>query len=118
MECRLASSSEAWTCQVSIRWEFDKHGRPQEKVTEQKFGMPLKDKAEVELVLRRAQAAVLNPKAQPNKFANISAEMLRNMPNELAFSRNAVCLDISGPELTDLAFVDLPGALMQPSSDP
>ena len=118
MECRLASSSEAWTCQVSIRWEFDKRGRPQEKVTEQKFGMPLKDKAEVELVLRRAQAAVLNPKAQPNKFANMSAEMLRNMPNELAFSRNAVCLDISGPELTGLAFVDLPGALMQPSSDP
>lgn len=109
MECRLASSPDAWACQVLIRWEFDKNGRPLEKVVEEPFGPPLKNKAEVEVVLRRAQAAVLNPKTPAAKFVHMSLEMIRNLTNELAFSRNAVCMDISGPELTDLAFVDLPG---------
>lgn len=109
MECRLASSAEPWSCQVLIRWEFDADGRPREKVVEERFCAPLADKSHVELVLRRAQAAVLNPKTDARKFWGMPAAAIKDVKNELDFSRNAVCMDIAGPELTDLAFVDLPG---------
>ncbi|KAF7800197.1 hypothetical protein EIP86_011444 [Pleurotus ostreatoroseus] len=36
-------------------------------------------------------------------------ELKKARPNQLLFSRNAVCVDLSGPQLADLAFVDLPG---------
>ncbi|EKM52205.1 uncharacterized protein PHACADRAFT_198273 [Phanerochaete carnosa HHB-10118-sp] len=42
---------------------------------------------------------------------------MEELKNELAFSRNAVCMDISGPEMADLAFVDLPGIIQNASSD-
>lgn len=111
MECRLSSSSGPWTCQVSIRWEFDKDGSPKDEVHEVPFGGVITSKADVELTLRRAQAAVLNPNISPSKYLTLSVENLKTHPtNELQFSRNVVCVDLSGPELTDLAFIDLPGS--------
>ncbi|GJE96959.1 Dynamin domain-conaining protein [Phanerochaete sordida] len=117
MECRLASAAQPWTCQISIREEFAADGRPCEIVSEQKFGPALHDKAQVELMLRRAQAAVLNPAVVSSKFVGMSLEELRGLKNALEFSRNAVCMDISGPEMTDLAFVDLPGIIQNASAE-
>ncbi|KAI0693477.1 P-loop containing nucleoside triphosphate hydrolase protein [Cytidiella melzeri] len=112
MECRLASStSGTWSCQVYIRWEFDAHGQRLPEVAEQPFGVLITKKADVELALRRAQCAVLNPKSKPESFVRMSAEKVRSHNNELKFSANAVCLDLEGPGLTDLAFVDLPGII-------
>ncbi len=42
----------------------------------------------------------------------MSEDELKVLENELKFSRNTVCLDLTGPELADLAFVDLPGAFI------
>lgn len=110
MECRLASSSEPWTCQISIRWEVDRTtGKPAETVVEEPFGPSIVNKADVELMLRRAQAAVLNPKTTTRKFLDLHTETLRKYRNDKLFSKNVVCVDLSGPDLTDLAFVDLPG---------
>ncbi|KAI0791138.1 P-loop containing nucleoside triphosphate hydrolase protein [Abortiporus biennis] len=113
MECRLAQSSGAWQCQVSIRWEFNADGNPKDEVREELFGPTLTNKSDVELALRRAQAAILNPNVAGSKFVNFTAEELKSVAqkNSLLFSRNAVCVDLSGPELTDLAFVDLPGII-------
>ncbi|PSR74397.1 hypothetical protein PHLCEN_2v9905 [Hermanssonia centrifuga] len=108
MECRLASSSESWSCQIYIRWEFDVNGIQEEQVEEISFGPILTDKEDVELALRRAQAAVLNPGIDQSNFLGRSESDLKQMKNQLKFSRNAVCLDLSGPNLMDLAFVDLP----------
>ena len=115
MECRLVSSPGPWTCRLSIRWEFDDEGKPLGKVEESSFGMPITNKDDVELSLRRAQAAVLNPEFPPSFFVSISehdlAAVMLNNDKTLRFSRNVLCVDISGPDLTDLAFVDLPGII-------
>jgi hypothetical protein len=100
---------------VSIRWEFDKDDKPLDKVSEVPFGPLITDKGEVELALRRAQAAVLNPSVSSATFLTYNHEELKrgSHGNHKAtpFSRNVVCVDLEGPELTPLAFTDLPGSL-------
>jgi hypothetical protein len=62
----------------------------------------------VEDRIRRAQRAILNPSKDPNRYLlqdDVSDE------KEVSFSKNYVSLEISGPELTDLSFVDLPGLI-------
>ena len=77
------------------------------------FGGLILNKQEVELALRRAQAAVLNPHIDAKQLLGMSAEQLqkgiKSDEKPLAFSRNVVCVDLEGPDLTDLAFIDLPG---------
>ncbi|KDQ18068.1 hypothetical protein BOTBODRAFT_63785 [Botryobasidium botryosum FD-172 SS1] len=115
MECRLSASTEPWYCQVSLRFEYDEYRKPLKDVREVAFGPSLSfnEKADVELVLRRAQTAILNPNIPHTDFLSLSVDELRNYRQDstLKFSRNVVCLDISGPNLTDLSFVDLPGII-------
>ncbi|KIM82118.1 hypothetical protein PILCRDRAFT_485567 [Piloderma croceum F 1598] len=113
MECRMSSSSSApWSCQVSIRWEFDMNDKPLDKVSEVRFGSLITDKGDVELALRRAQAAVLNPSLPDTSFLACSMDELKNgargNQKPLQFSRNVVCVDLEGPTLTDLNFIDMP----------
>lgn len=111
MECWLSASvgTGIWSCQVSIRWEFDVNGTRLGTVTEEPFGGIILQREEVEIALRRAQVAVLNPQLPSDGFHHLTTQDLKKYSNNLAFSRNVVCLDISGPDLTDLSFVDLPG---------
>lgn len=75
------------------------------------FGALIDNPADVELNLRRAQAAILNPHLTAESFLRNTREELSaaSEHDKLRFSRNVVCLDISGPGLTDLSFIDLPG---------
>lgn len=111
MECRLASSASSWSCQISIRWEFHEDNKPRDDVKEVLFGALIDNPADVELNLRRAQAAILNPHLTAESFLRNTREELSaaSEHDKLRFSRNVVCLDISGPGLTDLSFIDLPG---------
>ncbi|KAG5640591.1 hypothetical protein DXG03_007994 [Asterophora parasitica] len=115
MECRLSSSTNRWTCQISIRREYDASGNLLDKVSETSFGHVIIDKNNVELALRRAQVAVLNPDLDPSDILRASADDLTKVPfvssQSLAFSRDIICVDLEGPELTDLAFIDLPGLI-------
>ncbi|KAH9921275.1 P-loop containing nucleoside triphosphate hydrolase protein [Amylocystis lapponica] len=115
MECRLQSSSGPWFCQVSIRWEYGTDDRRKDDVREVPFGPLITDKADVELMLRRAQVAVLNPTVPSTSFLTLSAGDLGRYTGKkttsLPFSKNVVCVDLAGPELTDLSFVDLPGII-------
>ncbi|KAI0027599.1 P-loop containing nucleoside triphosphate hydrolase protein [Vararia minispora EC-137] len=121
MECRMASSmSPSWQCQVSIRWEFDESGCVQDKVIEVPFGDIITDKDEVELALRRAQFAVLNPDIEVSHILSLTTTQIRQGiagHESLSFSRNVVCVDLQGPEMADLSFIDLPG-LIQVADDP
>lgn len=57
------------------------------------------DKNEVELALRRAQVAVLNPSVSFGEILEMSPEDLKNgIPGKepLPFSRNVVCVDLEG----------------------
>ncbi|KAJ7269617.1 P-loop containing nucleoside triphosphate hydrolase protein [Mycena rebaudengoi] len=114
MECRLSSSNSAWSCRISIRLEFDNAGRQLQDVSEQRFGEMITDKNKVEVALRRAQLAVLNPGVGFAEILEMDEEQLRKgIPNHepLLFSRNVVCVDLEGPDLTDLYFLDLPGII-------
>jgi hypothetical protein len=115
MECRLSSSDKEWTCKVSIRWEYDSDGTKNLEILEIPFGEPIRDKNEVEIRLRQAQLAILHPAVKsPLHFlgsdVNQLKEELKGSPS-LLFSRNVVCVDLQGPALPNLSFIDLPGTL-------
>ena len=83
------------------------------EVEEKPFGPLLKDPSELEDYLKRAQLAILNPLIEPNFFADLDLSTVGFVPpsgsrRQLQFSRNVVCLDLSGPDVTDLSFIDLP----------
>ncbi|KAH7928503.1 hypothetical protein BV22DRAFT_199383 [Leucogyrophana mollusca] len=118
MECRMSSSERPWSCQISIRWEYDELGNLLKDVSEVPFGNIIKDKADVELTLRCAQAAVLNPSVSATQFQGMKAEELKRFKGKpLPFSRNVVCVDLEGPDLTDLSFIDLPGIIQNAEPD-
>jgi hypothetical protein len=71
------------------------------------FGPVITDKKEVEERIRRAQRAILRPTKNTESF--LSGPDEDPDYRELTFSKNCVSLEISGPELTDLSFCDLPG---------
>lgn len=112
MECRLSSSSGPWSCRVSIRREFDTSGKPLDGVSEQLFGVVITNKEEAEPRLRRAQFAVLNAHIPFSKVLSMPMEDIQKhsaQNKSKSFSRDVVCIDLQGPELTDLSFIDLPG---------
>ncbi|KAJ6579851.1 P-loop containing nucleoside triphosphate hydrolase protein [Mycena sp. CBHHK59/15] len=69
------------------------------------------DKAELEDRIRRAQRAILNP----SKPSRTVLEDEDETP-EVSFTTNYISLQISGPEVADLSFVDLPGLIASMSS--
>lgn len=113
MECRLSESSKAWSCQISIRRAFDAFGNALETSHETPFGSLITNKKDVEPELRRAQIAVLNPEIPLDKILGQTMKELERktyaVKPSLQFSRDTICVDLEGPELTDLSFIDLPG---------
>ena len=107
-ECHLSSSSESWSARVSIRLTVDKYGNPFERPTAPQFGDIITSKFDVEERIRRAQLAILNPGTPADDF--LTVDLPFSQTNESRFSKNSIILDISGPGVDDLAFVDLPGA--------
>lgn len=108
-ECRLTRSSDPWQCTVSLRSITDASGQPLPQVKNENFGDTIFDKVEVEERLRRAQRAILNPNTNVRQFLEGADE--DPFDRELSFSKNCVTLQISGPDVADLSFVDLPGLI-------
>lgn len=112
MECTIWSSESAWSCTISLHII----GEQNDSFDRVPFSPPLAAPAEVELWIRRAQAAVLCPHLSADMFASRSREELkaltdvRNDPRALRFTKSVVVVDIYDPDGADLSFVDLPGA--------
>ncbi|KAJ7281014.1 P-loop containing nucleoside triphosphate hydrolase protein [Mycena rebaudengoi] len=111
-ECRLSSSEGPWTCIVELRYITDQTGQLLGQTRSAMFGDPIFDKAEVEDRIRRAQRAILCPSKAAHTFLTDDD----SGPNEISFSTNYISLQISGPEIADLSFVDLPGLIASVSS--
>lgn len=86
--------------------------------------MKLTDKSQVQDALIRAQSAVLNPSRNWREFvpdyphpypSSTSFSEFKSPPSlgdfQVKFSPNVVCMDITGPDLPNLAFIDLPGVI-------
>jgi hypothetical protein len=72
-------------------------------------GTQLTDRLEVQERIRRAQLAILNPTVEHSTF--LHADENAQYPSPRSFSQNCVIVVLSGRELSDLNFVDLPGAV-------
>jgi hypothetical protein len=106
-ECKLSYSDSPWSCVVKLHFHTNSSGVPI-PVRHVSFGSPITSKSLVEDRIRRAQRAILNPSKDYSKYLRkdeFSEE------NELSFSKNYVSLEISGKDLADLSFVDLPGLI-------
>ena len=106
-ECRLSRSDSPWKCTVSLRFVTDSQGQLLGQVRNEVFGSTIYDQSEVEERIRRAQRAILNPKKPLREFLENEDDDV--LISELNFSTNCVSLQISGPEVADLSFCDLPG---------
>ncbi|KAJ3159370.1 hypothetical protein HDU86_001688 [Geranomyces michiganensis] len=109
--------SSAWSCTVKLRYEYDSAGRPLKAVREVPFGRETAQKEDVDLLVRRAQKALLNPSSDPNRYISYnfddttsSARDSEAASNELKFVKNVVCLDIRGSGV-NLTLIDLPGII-------
>jgi energy-coupling factor transporter ATP-binding protein EcfA2 len=109
-ECRLSRSDAPWKCTVELHFITDKNGQSLGQSRNEPFGEPIFDKSEVEDRIRRAQRAILNPSKPFRSFLEDDEEDAA----EISFSTNYISLQISGPEVADLSFVDLPGETPEP----
>ncbi|KZT61042.1 hypothetical protein CALCODRAFT_428450 [Calocera cornea HHB12733] len=116
-EIRLRSSSDPWKCSVSLRYEYDSEGNLTGDSLIIPFGEDVLDPSHVEVMLRRAQIAVLNNERNPRMYLDIDPSQLQLPEDQRQFSKNIVCIEVSGPLLTDLTFVDLPGIIQHHPTD-
>lgn len=123
-----------WTCTVSLEKKFVHTGaKPKKSPPKDRPFLPwiernnvdvidfktIHDKNELEVVMKWAQTALLNPNSNVEEFipgtgARANANDTRT---EEKFSPNVVRIEISGPELPSLLFYDLPG-IFQSASNP
>ena len=75
----------------------------------EQFGDPIFTRTDVTDRIRRAQRAILNPSKPLDAFLTAPEADAAKKPSELAFSKNCITLQISGPDVADLSFCDLPG---------
>lgn len=105
----MSSDAESWSCTIEIRNEPDS---PDSLPISRKF-TDIETKSDMELAIRRAQAAVLSPHKESTEFLRMSADQIRDQSVTDGkcekFSKNVVQINVNDPEATDLSFVDLPG---------
>jgi hypothetical protein len=72
------------------------------------FGQTITEKSDVTERIQRAQRAILSPSVLPENLLSGAESDLGQL--EIPFSSNCIVLHISGPDITDLNFIDLPGS--------
>ena len=109
MQCTVMRSDGPWSCTISLNFLYDNKGNSLKSDREVSFPT-IYDPKDVEIWLRRAQAAILMPRANPLDFHNKSVEELKGMQaGMIPFSWNKVEVLVRDPEGANLSFVDLPG---------
>jgi hypothetical protein len=97
-----------WSCRVFLRRVSVSDGQSKLGQSKEAFGDMITDRDFLEGLVLRAQLAILNPSIPFARFLHEDLDL--DAPSELSFSPDIVCLEITGPEYTDISFVDLPGA--------
>ncbi|KAI9465217.1 P-loop containing nucleoside triphosphate hydrolase protein [Lactarius psammicola] len=110
IECRLTRGDGPWSCQVFLRRVTASGGTNVSDLPKEPFGDPITDKDLLEDRISRAQLAILNPSTPAGAFLESNA-ITESGSNELTFSPNIICLEITGPDYSEISFVDLPGLI-------
>ncbi|KAI0250045.1 P-loop containing nucleoside triphosphate hydrolase protein [Lactifluus subvellereus] len=106
-ECQLEQAGTPWKCEVSLRFSHGADGNPLPTTLTVPFGPTITDKLEVTERIQRAQRAILNQSSPPDNF--LFGAGTDYTKSEIPFSSNCIVLRISGSDVTDLNFIDLPG---------
>ncbi|KAL5483041.1 hypothetical protein ACEPAI_8270 [Sanghuangporus weigelae] len=105
IELRMKRSPNKWKCSISLEIFYDEQGRSLSHPQTIVFGDVLFNPDDVEDRVKRAQWAILTPSVPPKEFLHISTSGAR----DLSFSKNYILIQVEGPNVADLSFVDLPG---------
>jgi hypothetical protein len=103
----MANKPGPWRCRIGIIREVDLNGDPLPVQEHIPFGPDINSVGKVCERIERAQVAILRPDRDPSEFVDAPFFERR----EDGFSFNSIVVDISGPDVIDLSFVDLPGML-------
>jgi hypothetical protein len=98
---------DVWSCSIFLRRVPAPGTANLSELSKEPFGDEIMDKDEVENRVLRAQLAILNP-SKPLEFF-LEGDAILEAPTEVSFSSGIVCLEITGPDYTDISFIDLPG---------
>jgi len=98
---------ETWFCRVFLRRVPASGVASASEQSKELFGDDMVDRDLVEDRVLRAQLAVLNPSLPAESF--LEGNAVSRTPTELSFSPSIVCLEITGPEYSNISFIDLPG---------
>ncbi|TFY58344.1 hypothetical protein EVG20_g8189 [Dentipellis fragilis] len=112
LECHLLHSENTqWSCKVTLRFFTNPAGIAYSPARNVQFGEPLKESERhlVEDRIRRAQLSILSPSKTPEECLRATLQDLGT--GDMRFSTNLVSLEIRGPTVEDLSFVDLPGII-------
>lgn len=104
--CRMSSKPGPWSCRIRIMREVDTKGNALPNPQCIPFGSTIDSPSNVCERIRRAQVAVLHPRRDPREF--LEASYLPENEDG-GFSFDSIIVDVEGPDLIDLSFVDLPG---------
>jgi hypothetical protein len=104
--CRGTKKADRWRCRVGLKYEFLPTGERLDHPRIETFGRDIFDPYEVPERIHRAQAAVLQPEVDWRHFLEAEQYQVR-----AGCSPNCVTVEIEGPEVEDLTFVDLPGTV-------
>ncbi|KAI9847989.1 MAG: hypothetical protein M1838_000688 [Thelocarpon superellum] len=117
-----------WACKVSLHMRYMYDPLFESQKSDRRFGnfvpqLPedvafetIHSKDEVEKVISQAQQAILNPHENPMKYRHDDG-LTHHLSSREQFSPNVVRLDISGPNLPNLSFTDLPGVIQEADND-
>jgi hypothetical protein len=102
---------DTWWCRVFLRRVPTSGVASSSGQSKEPFGDDIVDRDLVEDRVLRAQLAILNPSLPTESF--LEGDAVLRGPSELSFSQSIVCLEITGPEYTDISFIDLPGTSLK-----
>lgn len=121
MQINMSSDADSWSCTIWLRKEYDQNGTQLSTSERIPFGPTITERRDVEIWLRRAQAAILSPHRLAQDFFNKSAQdivsLIKTDKEMLQFSQNVIEVTLKDPNATDLSFVDLPGLIQNADED-
>ncbi|KAF3905219.1 Dynamin-3 [Orbilia brochopaga] len=105
-----------WRCRVSLRFHKNYHPKKRgdpwvDTQHQQFFFMNIDNPDHVEQALIRAQLAILNPTKPWAQFADKAFSLPSSETTDVPFSPNVICMEITGNNIPNLSFIDLPGII-------
>ena len=95
MECNIKRDSGPWSCQITLRKESDASNNRLPETRLLPFGPRIENPSEVEIMLRRAQAALLCPWMDQTAFVTMGPDELKSILTRSRAGSVDTCPDVA-----------------------